>query len=275
MSERARPAIDLNADLAEGFGRYALEGDIAVMPLVDSANIACGFHAGDPRTIDAAVSAAKRHGVRVGAHPGFPDLVGFGRRMMALGTHEITTDLVYQIGAVDAFCRRHGVRLRHVKPHGALGNLAWQDPSVADAVVAAVASVDPELAVLAISGSALESRARAAGLPVAREAYLDRAYRADGTLVPRAEPGAVLHDEHAIVERALELVRHGTVRAVDGTVLDVGPDTLCLHGDTDMAAPLLSAVRTALESEGVALRAFGDPADLPRTAHPAPRSTRR
>jgi UPF0271 protein len=254
-----RPSIDVNADLGEGFGRYTLNGDVAVMTLITSANVACGFHAGDPRTMDVAVAMANKHRVRVGAHPGFPDRVGFGRRMMTLRPEEITTDVVYQIGALEAFCRRHGTRLRHVKPHGALGNLAWQDDRVAEAVVDAVASVDRELVVLALSGSALERQARSRGLGVAREAFLDRAYLPDGRLVPRDEPGSVLHDEDEVLLRARQLATDGTVRAVDGTVLDLSPDSLCLHGDTAGAASLLSKVGAALQAEGVTLRAFGEP----------------
>jgi UPF0271 protein len=258
MPAGTRPSVDLNADLGEGFGRYVLDGDVAVMPHITSANVACGFHAGDPRTIETAVVKAVKNRVGVGAHPGFPDRVGFGRRMMTLRPEEITTDVVYQIGAVEAFCRRHGTRLRHVKPHGALGNLAWRDDRVAEAVVDAVASVDPRLVVLALSGSALERQARRKGLEVAREAFLDRAYRPDGMLVPRDESGSVLHDEDNVLLRARQLAVQGTVRAVDGTVLDVSPDSLCLHGDTAGAASLLGKVGAALEAAGVTLRAFGE-----------------
>ncbi|WP_028925812.1 LamB/YcsF family protein [Pseudonocardia acaciae] len=242
--------IDLNADLGEGFGRYGLDGDLEVMPLITSANVACGFHAGDPRTIDAAVAAAREHGVRVGAHPGFPDLVGFGRRPMRLTAQEITSDLTYQIAAVDGFCRRHGLRLHHVKPHGALGHQAWHEPEVAAAVIDAVTALDPGLVIVALSGCVLERQARAAGLAVAREAYLDRAYRPDGGLVPRGEQGAVLHDREEIVRRARRLVSEGTVTAIDGTVLRADPDTLCLHGDTAGSVALLRAVRTALREDG-------------------------
>lgn len=251
-----KTSIDLNADLAEGFGAYASGGDMEMLPLITSANIACGFHAGDPRTIEAAVATAQTHGVGIGAHPGFPDLVGFGRRSMRLRPEEITTDVVYQIGAVDAFCRRHGTRLRHVKAHGALGHQAWQDPEVAAAVLDAIASVDPTLIVVALCDSILERQARDAGLRVVREAFLDRAYLPDGNLVPRSESAAVLHDEHAIVQRARELVLDGTVSAVDGTILKLNPDTLCLHGDTTGSAGLIKAVRAALEADNVELAAF-------------------
>ncbi|TDB91098.1 5-oxoprolinase subunit PxpA [Actinomadura sp. KC216] len=256
-------SIDLNADLGEGYGRYTLEGDVDVIPHITSANIACGFHAGDPRTLDAAVAMAAEHRVGVGAHPGFPDRVGFGRRMMALGPEEIITDVVYQIGAVQAFCHRHGTRLRHVKPHGALGNLAWKDDRAAEAVAAAVESVDPRLIVMAWHGSALERQARRRGLTVAREAFLDRAYAPDGTLVPRSRPGAVLRGEEAILRRVRRLARDGTVQAIDGTVLDVDPDSLCLHGDTAGAVDLLAKVGAALQAEGVTLRTFHETGEHP------------
>lgn len=251
-------SIDLNADLGEGFGNYRVDGDLAVMPLITSANVACGFHAGDPRTMEAAVTAAKEHRVQLGAHPGYPDKVGFGRRPMTLSPNEISTDVVYQLGALNAFCRRHGIALRHVKPHGALGNLSWRDDAVAEAIVTAVASVDPELIVLALSDSALDRQARSAGLRVAREAFLDRAYRPDGTLMPRGEQGAVLHDVDEVLRRARRLVADGTVVAVDGTVLEVSPDSLCLHGDTAGAPALLDRVGAAVRDDGVELRAFGE-----------------
>lgn len=252
----AGTAIDLNADLGEGFGNHTGDDDLAVIPLVTSANIACGFHAGDPRTMDAAVSAAREHQVQVGAHPSYPDAVGFGRRAMQLGSAEITTDVVYQIGALDAFCRRHGVQLGHVKPHGALGNQSWVDRRVADSVCDGVFSVDPDLVVVALADSELERSAIGCGLRVVREAFLDRAYRPDGTLVPRDMPGAVLRDSRAVVERALRLVQDGTLHAADGTMLDVRPDTLCLHGDTAGAAGLLHGVRAAFQTAGVAVRPF-------------------
>ncbi|MCY0884948.1 MAG: LamB/YcsF family protein [Firmicutes bacterium] len=246
-------AIDLNCDMGEGFGAYRLGSDEELMPWITSANVAAGFHAGDPRTLERTVILARRYGVNVGAHPGFPDLVGFGRRPMALSPEEIRTDVLYQIGAVAAFARAAGVPLVHVKPHGALANLAVKDARVAGAIADAVAAYDPGLILIAYGGE-LARAGRARGLRVAMEAYADRGYAADGSLLPRSRPGAVLHDPEAIVERAVEMVRTGSVVSADGVRVPLAVETLCVHGDTPGAAAIVRRLRQGLEAAGIRVR---------------------
>lgn len=247
--------IDLNADLGEAFGRWRLD-DVALLDVVTSASIACGFHAGDPRVMCEMVAAASARGVAIGAHPSYPDLVGFGRRELAATPAEIEADVVYQIGALSGVCAAQGARLRYVKPHGALYNRAARDAAAAQAIASAVRGVDCSLVLLALAGSEMVRAAERAGVRVAREAFIDRAYRADGTLVPRSEPGAVLGDVAVVAERALRLVRDHEVEAIDGTVLRVAPDSLCAHGDGPEALALVSAVRARLESAGIAIAPF-------------------
>jgi UPF0271 protein len=249
-----RDGIDLVADVGEGFGAYRAGADESIIPLLTSANIACGFHAGDPRTIDAAVRACLAHGVAVGAHPGFPDLVGFGRRAMQLTSDEIKTDAIYQIGALAAFARVHGGRLAHLSPHGRLGNLAVTDPHCAKGIADAVEAWDPELLVMTQPGALAEEAARR-GIPVAVLGLPDRAYEDDGTLVPRAEPGAVLHDPEEIAKRAVRLAVDGTVESRSGQQVPVPCDTLLLHGDNSAAVRAAELVRAALKREGIWLRA--------------------
>jgi len=250
--------IDLNGDVGESFGRYTLGGDDALMPVLTSANIACGFHAGDPGIMRATVGLARSHGVAVGAHPGFPDLVGFGRREMAASPRDVEDLVLYQVGALAAVARAQGARLRHVKPHGALYNQAARDLPLAEAIARAVAAFDPSLVLVGLSGSRLLEAGRQAGLAVAAEAFADRAYRADGTLVPRDRPGAVLTDAAAVARRALAMVRDRAVTAEDGTRVELAIDTLCLHGDTPAAADLAKRVRQALEAAGVVVAAPGE-----------------
>jgi UPF0271 protein len=245
--------IDLNSDMGEGFGVYRLGDDEALFPWITSVNVACGFHAGDPRVMAATVARASRAGVAVGAHPGLPDLVGFGRRDLAVTPEEARTDVLYQLGALAAFCRASGVRLSHVKPHGQLYNLALRDARLAAAVVEAVRAFDPHLAVVALGGELLNA-ARKAGLRVAVEAFADRAYRPDGTLLPRSQPGSVITDVEQVVARAVRMAVEGTVEAVDGTELRVRPHTLCVHGDTPGAAALAQRLRQGLEAAGVTVR---------------------
>jgi UPF0271 protein len=249
--------VDLNSDLGEGFGAYRLGDDAALFPLISSANVACGFHGGDPRVMERTVAAAAAHGVGVGAHPGFPDLVGFGRREMAATPEEVRTDTLYQIGALEAFCRVAGVPLRHVKPHGALYNRAVWDVEMAEAIVAAVAAYDRSLIFLAQPGTALFTAAEAAGLATAREGFADRAYHADGGLVSRRVPGAVIEDPEAAAERALRLVLDGRVATIDGGELSLQIDSLCIHSDTPGAVEIAGAVRSRLDEAGVAIRPLG------------------
>ncbi len=251
--------IDLNADLGESFGRYRLGDDEALVPLLSSANVACGFHAGDPLVIDRTLRMLRRSRVSLGAHPGFRDLVGFGRRSLAATPQEIEADVAYQVSALAGMGRRAGLGLRHVKAHGALYNLAWRDESVAGAVARAVASLRLSLILVAPSGSALEEAARDAGLQVALEAFADRAYAADGTLVPRQAPGAVLRDPRQVAERAVRIVRDGVVEAEGGSLLRLPADTLCIHGDTPSAVTMAAAVREALVAAGVDVLPLSSP----------------
>jgi UPF0271 protein len=248
--------IDLNADLGEGFGQYRLGADAALMPLLTSANIACGFHAGDPMTMRETVAAAASHGVAIGAHPGYPDLMGFGRRDLGATPGEVTAYVIYQIGALDAACRASGTRLRYVKAHGALYNRAATDRVIADAIAEAIRLVDPSLVMLGLSGSALIAAGDAAGLRTASEAFADRAYASDGTLVPRSVAGAVVHDTDAVVARALRMVATGSVIAIDGTEVAVRADSLCVHGDTPGALALVRALRTHFDHHGVRVASF-------------------
>jgi UPF0271 protein len=247
--------VDLNADLGESFGAWQMGADAELLPLISSANVACGFHAGDPRVMARIVALAKRHGVRVGAHPGYPDLVGFGRRAMACTPDEITADLLYQIGALAAFCRAEGVPLHHVKPHGALYNQAAVDEAVAAAVAEAVRRFDPGLILYALPGSALQRAGEERGLTVHCEVFADRGYRADGTLVPRSAPGALLSNEEAAEEQVVMMVLHGKVRAVTGELVPVWADTICLHGDGPHAVAFARRIRARLEADGVRIGA--------------------
>ncbi|HEX2719910.1 MAG TPA: 5-oxoprolinase subunit PxpA [Candidatus Deferrimicrobium sp.] len=248
--------IDLNCDMGEGFGRYVIGNDEAAMPFVSSVNVACGFHASDPSTMRRTVRLAKEWNVAVGAHPSFPDRVGFGRREMSASPAEIRDDVIYQSGALLAFCKAEGVPLRHVKPHGALYNLAAMDIEVATAIAAAVGSVDPSLHLVGLCGSAMAAAAREEGLNFAAEAFADRGYRKDGRLVSRKDPGAVLDDPEVVAERVVRMVRDGEVITVDGTGISIVPKTVCVHGDTPGAVALLRAIRRRLEKEKIGVKSF-------------------
>lgn len=247
--------VDLNADMGEGFGRYRLD-DSALMGLVTSASIACGFHAGDPVVMRETVRLALANGVAIGAHPGYPDLVGFGRRELSASADEVEALVVYQIGALMAVCKAAGVNLSYVKPHGALYNRAARDESIADAIARAVKSVDASLALLALAGSAMIAAADRAGIRAVSEVFVDRAYRSDGTLVPRTEDGAVLTDIDDIATRALRMVEQGVVRAIDGTDISVRAESMCTHGDGPNAVAIVRAVRTRLGQAGVRVASF-------------------
>ena len=243
--------VDLNCDMGEGY-----PSDARLMPLVTSANVACGFHASDPATMHRTVSLARQHGVAVGAHPSFPDRSGFGRRLMAASPEEVRDDVTYQIGAVWAFCRAEGVRLAHVKAHGALYNAAADDPALARAICEAVRAVDPSLAVVCLARSRMAQLTRELGLTCVEEAFADRAYTAAGALVSRRLPGAVIEDEGEVAERASRMVREKRVVAMDGTVVPLEAQTLCVHGDTPGAERLAAAIRARLEADGVTIRAI-------------------
>jgi UPF0271 protein len=243
-------SIDLNADLGEGTG-----DDEALLDIVSSASIACGGHAGDAETMRTALRAAKARGVVVGAHPGFADPAHFGRRRLLLPPEELDTQIRGQVRLLVEMAEEEGVTVRYVKLHGALANMAAEEPAVAALAFAAVEGLVKDLAILAIDNSAQVEVAEAIGFPVIREAYADRAYRADGLLLPRSEPGAVLHDAGQIAERALRLARFGELVAADGTVIRTAARSLCIHGDTPEAVAIATAVRAALEAAGVEVSA--------------------
>ncbi|HLO01724.1 MAG TPA: 5-oxoprolinase subunit PxpA [Symbiobacteriaceae bacterium] len=243
--------VDLNADLGESYGAWAMGADAELLPLITSANVACGFHAGDPQVIAQTVALAKRFGVRVGAHPGYPDRQGFGRRAMGLSPAEIRTDLLYQIGAVAAFCRAEGVPLHHVKPHGALYNRAAVDGGAAEAIAAAIWSFDPGLILYAPPGSQLQKAGEARGLTVWCEVFADRGYRADGTLVPRDQPGALIEDAAKAESQVLQMITEGTVTAVTGERVPVRAQTICLHGDGAHALAFARRLRERLTAAGL------------------------
>ncbi|EHP43699.1 LamB/YcsF family protein [Cupriavidus basilensis OR16] len=247
--------IDFNSDMGESFGIYRLGDDAAVLPHVTSANIACGFHAGDAQTMAATVRAATALGVSLGAHPGFADLQGFGRRAMQLGRDEIYNITVYQVGALHAFAAAAGNRLAHVKPHGALYNQAARDGAMARALCEAVRDVDPSLVFYGLAGSALVTAAREAGLAVAQEVFADRTYQDDGSLTPRSHPAAMITDVEASIAQVLRMVRDGVVRSLGGVDVPVRADTLCIHGDQPGAAGFARRIRAALEAEGITVRA--------------------
>ena len=255
--------LDLNCDLGESFGAWRLGDDAGVLPHVSSANIACGFHAGDPRTMQATVASALAHGVALGAQPGWPDLVGFGRRALAATPAETHALVLYQIGALAAFARAAGARLAHVKPHGALYNQAARDRALADAVAQAVRDFDPRLILFGLAGSALIEAGRALGLTVAREAFADRRYQADGSLTPRDQPGAVIDDVDAAVAQALRIATRGEAIAIDGARIAIAADTLCVHGDRPDAAEFARRLRQALEAAGVQVGAASAPGPRP------------
>ncbi len=244
-------AIDLNSDLGEGAG-----SDEAIMPLISSANICCGAHAGDERTTRATIALAKRHGVAVGAHPGYADKENFGRVALDLPRERLVASIREQIELVRDLARAEGTALAHVKAHGALYNRAEREAAAAEAIVEAVVAVDASLVIFAMPGSAIEAAALAAGLHVAREGFADRAYEADGALRSRRLPGALHTDPAVAAAQALSVVRQGRVRAVDGTFLTLTVDTLCVHGDTPGAAAIASAVGGALRDAGVVVRPF-------------------
>ncbi|MBS0507285.1 MAG: LamB/YcsF family protein [Proteobacteria bacterium] len=249
-------SIDLNSDLGESLGAWRMGDDAAMLDIVSSANVACGFHAGDPAGILATLKAAQARGVAVGAHVAYPDLVGFGRRNMDVASTDLVADVIYQIGALQGLARAAGTRISYVKPHGALYNTIAHDERQARDVIAAMRAVDAGLALVALAGSPLVQWAQDAGLRVIAEAFADRAYTPAGTLVSRREPGAVLHDSALVARRMLRLVRDGVVEAVDGSLARVQAQSICVHGDSAGAVEMARAVRQALAADGVAVRPF-------------------
>ena len=249
--------IDLNADVGESLGPWPMGEDECLIPLVTSVNIAGGLHAGDPRTIERTIALAIAADAAIGAHPGYPDLVGFGRRELAMAADDLEASIIYQVGAVAAFARAAGRDLRHVKTHGALYNQAARHPAIAEVVVRATQRLSRELIVVGPGGSALAAAAAEAGAPWAAEGFPDRAYEADGSLRSRRLPGAMVLDPAIAADRALRMVRDGTVVAVDGSVVPVAPDTICLHGDAPGAPERAAALRRVLAEAGIEVRALG------------------
>jgi len=242
--------VDLNCDMGESFGLWQMGNDEGVLPYVSSVNVACGFHAGDPRTMARTVGLASQYGVAVGAHPGFCDLAGFGRRDLSLTFDEARTDVLYQIGAFYAFCRRFQVTLQHVKPHGQLNNLAMKNRQLADAIVSGVQDFDPALPIVAYGGELAKS-AEEHGLPVFYEVFADREYNSDGTLVSRKVGGALITDATRVVERAIALVQTGQVTTIDGTPLQLPVHTICVHGDTLGVVTLVKGIREGFRVAGI------------------------
>ncbi|GGF62608.1 UPF0271 protein [Paracoccus acridae] len=248
--------IDLNSDLGEGYGAWTMGDDDAMLGIVSSANIACGFHAGDPLTIRATVDGAAARGVAVGAHVSYPDRVGFGRRPMDVTPAELTADVIYQIGALQGIAKAAGTRVTYVKPHGALYNTIANDARQADAVIAAIREIDPSLVLMGLAGTRILDRAADAGLATVAEAFGDRAYTPDGQLVSRREKGAVLHDADAVAARMLRLATEGVIEAIDGSVLRLQADSICVHGDSAGAVEMARRIREELVSGGVTIAPF-------------------
>jgi UPF0271 protein len=246
--------IDMNSDVGESFGNYKLGMDEKVIPLISSANIACGFHAGDPAVMKRTIAIAKENGVAIGAHPGFPDLIGFGRRSMDASLEEIQDDVTYQIGALQAFATTQGVKVQHVKPHGALYNMAVQNIEIWDAVSEAIAAIDPSLILFAQAGpwqQGVESIGLKHGIRIAFEFFGDRAYNPDGSLVSRKEPGAVIHDHQLVADKVLKMVTEGKVVCRDKSEIELSAHTICVHGDNPKALDLVKKIRETLEASGI------------------------
>jgi len=249
--------IDINCDMGESFGVYTLGRDSEVMEYISSANIACGWHAGDPMVMEQTVRLAKEKGVAVGAHPGYPDLMGFGRRRMDLTLKEIENYLLYQMGALYAFARAHGLPLQHVKAHGALGNVAFVDLEVSKAIARAAARFSKAIVFVALAGTVMVQAAKEVGVRFVEEAYADRVYNPDGTLQSRKIAGSVIHDPEKAAGQALTMVQEGYVIANDGTPVRVKPETLCIHGDTPQAVAILQRIREALQRASIAVKPMG------------------
>ena len=249
--------IDINSDVGESFGAYTIGHDAGLMRSITSANIAAGFHGGDPSVLRETIRQAKAHGVAVGAHPGFPDLVGFGRRELNVTPKEAEDFVLYQVAAVSGVAAAEGVRVQHVKPHGALFNMAVRSAELSAAIARAVAAFDRSLILFGLPGSEILTAGRAAGLRVAAEVFADRAYEPDGSLASRRKPGSVIHDADAVVARAIRMVKERSVVAVDGSVVPLEVDTMCVHGDTPGSDDLAAKIRAGLEAAGVTVKAIG------------------
>lgn len=249
-------AIDLNCDLGESFGAYRIGMDEEVIPYITSANVACGYHAGDPLVMKKTVAMCKAHHVGIGAHPGYPDLLGFGRRNMVVKPEEAKAYVMYQVGALKAFCDAEGIAMKHVKPHGALYNMAGRDYALARAIAEGVQAVDGSLRLMALSGSQMIQAAEDIGLPYASEVFADRAYQSDGSLVPRTQPGAMIEEEEEAIRRVIRMALEGKTTAIDGKEITIRADSVCVHGDGQKALAFVKKIRAALEAEGIEVKAF-------------------
>lgn len=245
--------VDLNSDLGESFGNYTIGMDEEILKFVSSANVACGWHAGDPMVMEKTVALAKEFGTAVGAHPGFPDLMGFGRRNMAVTPEEAKTYVKYQLGALQAFAKAHGVKIQHVKPHGALYNMAAVDEKLAKAMCEAVYEVDKDIIFMGLAGSKMITAAEETGLKAASEVFADRAYNDDGTLVSRKLLGAVIKDKDLAIQRVVRMVKEGKVESINGKDIDIKADSICVHGDNPKALEFVKNIRETLEKEGVTI----------------------
>lgn len=248
--------VDLNSDLGEGFGNYTLGMDEEILKYVSSANVACGWHAGDPMVMEKTVALAKRFGTAIGAHPGFPDREGFGRRNMAVSPEEAKAYMKYQLGALLAFAQSQGMRIQHVKPHGALYNMAAVDEKLAAALCEAVYDVDPNIIFMGLAGSKMISAAEKTGLRAASEVFADRAYQDDGTLVSRRLPGSVIQDQELAIRRTVRMVKEGRVTSLQGKDIPIRADSICVHGDNPKALEFVKAIREALMAEGVEIQSL-------------------
>jgi UPF0271 protein len=250
-----KPQIDLNCDLGESYGAFKVGDDEKIMPYITSANVACGFHAGDPVVIERTIDLAKKHRVAIGAHPGYPDLLGFGRREIQLTPEEVKDYMIYQVSAIQGFARIADAKLQHVKPHGALYNTAVKDEKLSTAITDAVKALNSNLIIYAPHNSALAQATAKNGLRVAYETFADRAYNSDGSLVSRKQQNAVIQDPHEVVERAVQMVEKGTVLAVDGELVNLGKvHTICVHGDTPTAVELAKTLKKGLTKAGISVQ---------------------
>ena len=245
--------IDLNSDLGESFGAYKIGSDADVIPLISSANVACGFHAGDPSVMAKTAALCKSSCCALGAHPGYPDLVGFGRRNMAVSPADVKAMTAYQIGALDAFCKASGIKMQHVKPHGAMYNMAAKDAALAKAICEAICEYDKDLILMGLANSEMITQAKAMGLKAAAEVFADRAYEEDGTLVARTKPGSMIEDEDEAVSRVIRMIKEGKVTAITGKDIDITADSVCVHGDGPKALAFVEKLRNAFAAEGIAI----------------------
>ena len=250
--------VDLNCDLGESFGNYKIGGDDKIIPFISSANVACGFHAGDPVVMKKTIETAKKNNIGIGAHPGFLDLMGFGRREMKISLDEAKAYVLYQLGALEAFCKSEGVKLQHVKPHGALYNMAAKGYNLSKAICEAIADFDSSLIILGLSGSETLRAAKDLGLKYASEVFADRAYEEDGSLVARSKEGAMIHDENEAIERVIKMIKEQKVTSITGKEIPIKADSICVHGDGEKALLFVRRIREKLESEGIIVQKLSE-----------------